>query len=875
MRNYSSITYRYLKGQKKRTILTIIGIVLSVALITAIGTMLVTMRGKWIDDVIKETGHYHSKFIQVDGEKIDKINNNVDVDKISVTNEVGTGIVSAVSKEERDNNPIALSRRYLDIKAYDNRALRMIPIKIKDGRLPRKENEIILEYWALDYLPGKPKIGDNIKLDMGIRKVKEMNENDKVGEARDTFTKTGEKEYTIVGITEPKFSWPGGYYTRGITFLDEKNLSKDKKYEVYAKMKSVKEVHEKSQEIVENLNIQGGRTSENPQNHKIEYNENLLRLYAQSLKDSTNKGLITVTAFIIVLIIISTAAVIYNILNISVLEKISQFGILRCIGASPKQIKKLVLKEALILSVIGIPLGLASGVVAMEIVIHIVNMLVKEKIKIVVSLIVFIVSVILGLVTIYLSAIGPAKKASKVSALEAARNTGSLKKENLKKVRKYKIINRIFGIEGQIAYKNLRRNKKKFRVTVFSLVVSIVLYIVFGSFASLVFKMGVVKEKDMKDFVVWRNGNANKEISVSTCDEIGKLKDVEKVYKVMTNSKAIPVPKEKVNPKLLELRPHLKSGIKEENLLLDNNILISYGDNVLPELKKYLKEGTVDKEKLNSENGVIIMKTNSLNDEDTGKTTMLDVVDFKVGDEIKIFNENHPENNKSHDQKNVKTVKVVGILEKGILGNEYNLNGEISLITSEQVYKKLTGNNHIERLFVQLKKDCDKGNVADYLKTLSKKDPRYEYIDAAEQSKQNRHEAIVINIFLYGFVAVISLIGCLNIINTISTNLMLRKRELAMMMAVGMDKIKMNKMVCIEGICYGVIASLYGAVIGTVLSYKLFTLMSNFRDFQWVFPGKQILAAALGAIVISLAATYIPLRKINKGNIIENIRAEE
>lgn len=874
MRKYSSITYRYLKGQKKRTTLTIVGIVLSVALITAIGTMLVTMRGKWIDDAIKEKGHYHAKFIQVHGEKVNKINNNVNVDNISVTNEVGTSVISSVSKEERNNNSFALSRRYLDIKAYDNRALGMLPINIKKGRLPKNENEIILEYWTLDYFPGKPKIGYKIKLSMGNRRVKEIDDDNK-GETRDTFTKTGEKEYTIVGIIESKFSWPGGYYAKGITFLDENNLEKDKKYEVYAKMNSVKDVNEKSEEIAKSLNLKGGKTLERPENHKVEYNENLLRLYAESLNESANKGLIAVVTFIVVLIIISTAAVIYNILNISVLERISQFGILRCTGASPRQIKKLVLKEALILSAIGIPLGLASGVLAMEIVIGIVKILVEQEIKIVISPIVFIIGIILGLVTIYLSAIGPARRASKVSPLEAARNTGSLKKENLKKVRKFKIIYRIFGIEGQIAYKNLRRNKKKFRVTVFSLVISIVLYIVFGSFASLVFKMGAVKENDIKDFMVWRNGNADREINASTCDEIAKLKDVEKVYKVMRTNKTIPVSKEKVNPKLLELRPHLKSQIKNEHLVFDGNILISYEDNILPELKRYLKDGTVDKETLNNENGVIIIKTNRLYDNDTKKTTMLDAVDLKVGDEIKILNDNYSENSKSNDKEDTKTVKVVGILEKGILENKYNYNSGIILITSNKVYKKLTGNNHIDKLFVQLKKDHNKDNVADYLKTLNKKDPRYQYVDAAEQSKENRHRAIAINIFLYGFVVVISLIGCLNIINTISTNLMLRKRELAMMMAVGMDKFKMNKMVCIEGICYGVIASLYGAVIGTALSYKLFTLMTNFTDFQWVFPGKQILTAALGAIIISLVSTYLPLRKINKGNIIENIRAEE
>lgn len=875
MKKYGHLTYRYLKGQKKRTILTILGIVLSVALVTAIGTMLVSVKTKFINDCIKDNGHYHAKFVGIDKDQVNKINNNVDVDNISVISDDTIAILSNISKKERESNPSAPLYRYLDIKAYGSRALSMFPINIKEGRLPQKENEIAVEYWVPDYLPGKPEIGEKIKLDIGERIVKEKNSKDGEGESKETFNKKGEKEYTIVGITAPKISWPGVYVTQGITFLDENKLARDKKYNVYVKLNSVKDVYKKCENIAKNLGMEKEKTSRGTYVYNIEYNENLLRLYAQSLDKSINEGLTALVAFIVGLIIISTIAVIYNIFNISVLERVSQFGILRCTGAAPNQIKKLVLKEALILSFIGIPLGLASGVLAMEIVISVVKVLLKDEINVVISPVVFIISAIIGLITIYLSAIGPARKASKVSPLDAVRNTGSLKKEKLKKRKRSKIINKILGIEGEIAYKNLKRNRKKFRITVFSLTISIVLYIVFGSFASFVFKTGAVKEKDMKDFMLWKRGGSNTGISLSIYNEITNFKDVEKVYKVMCDGKDILIPEKKVNPKLFELRPDLKEGIKDEQLVLESNGIISYGDNTLPELKKYIREGTVDKEKLNSENGVILIKTNSLYNEETKKSSVFDIADYKVGDEIKIINKKKLKDNEDIDESNIKSVKVIGVLDKGILDNEYNVNASVSLITSEKVYKNITGNNDIRRMFIQLKEGSNKDNLAEYLKGLNKKDPRYQYFDFEEDSKENRNKAIAINIFLYGFVAVITLIGCLNIINTISTNLILRKRELAMIRAVGMDRGKMSKMVCIEGIYYGVIASIYGGIIGTVLSYELFKIMQNLRDFQWAFPIKEILTAVIGAIIISLVSTYIPLRKINKENIIENIRGEE
>ncbi|MCG4581052.1 ABC transporter permease [Clostridium cochlearium] len=468
----------------------------------------------------------------------------------------------------------------------------------------------------------------------------------------------------------------------------------------------------------------------------------------------------------------------------------------------------------------------------MKIVIGVVKVLLKDEINVVISPIVFIISAIIGLITIYLSAIGPAQKASKVSPLEAVRNTGSLKKEKFKKRKRFRTINKVFGIEGEIAYKNL----------------------------------------NMKDFMLWKRGGSNTGISLSIYNEITNFKDVEKVYKVMYDGRPILIPREKVNPKLFELRPSFKERIKDEQLVLSSNGIISYGDNILPELKKYLREGTIDKEKLNNENGVILIKTNSLYNEETKKSSVFDIADYKVGDEIKIIDKKKL---KDIDESNIKRVKVIGILDKGILDNEYNYSPTMTLITSEEVYKNITGNNDIRRMFIQLKEGSNKDNLSEYLKVLNKKDPGYQYFDFQEESKRNRDKAIAINIFLYGFVSVITLIGCLNIINTISTNLLLRKRELAMIRAVGMDRGKMSKMICIEGIYYGVIASIYGGIIGTVLSYELFKIMQNLRGFQWAFPIKEILTAVIGAIIISLISTYIPLRKINKENVIENIRGKE
>jgi putative ABC transport system permease protein len=154
--------------------------------------------------------------------------------------------------------------------------------------------------------------------------------------------------------------------------------------------------------------------------------------------------------------------------------------------------------------------------------------------------------------------------------------------------------------------------------------------------------------------------------------------------------------------------------------------------------------------------------------------------------------------------------------------------------------------------------------------------PSYTYIDRAQQAEEERNAATTISIFLYGFVAVITLIGSLNIINTISTNLILRTKELSMLKAVGMTQNGVKRMVSMEALFYGIIASIYGGIIGTGLSYLLYHFATQgIQDFPWTIPWSSILVSTAGATFIALVSGFLPLRRINKNNIVDNMRMEE
>lgn len=868
MKSYLSITPRYLKVQKKRTILTIIGIILSVSLIMGIGSIIVSMRDKMIRDAVRDTGEYHFLFKNVEGEAVDSIKQHVNTEGSALVQKEGFAIIAPFAEADETFEEKFPPHRYLSIKGYDAQALEMLPLRLMEGRLPQAPGEIVFDYWALEHMTGEIAIGDKISLGIGERKEENTGIllDEKSWTPDEVFEKTYENEYTIVGLLKPAFYSTMSHIANAVVYIgDSKTDMGDGKYDVYVKADSPTGAYEKGMAIVKDAGLD---------EHSIGFNDKVLRLYAESTDEILNGSIWTILLFIVSLVIISTIAVIYNAFNISVLERVSQFGVLRCVGASPTQIKRIVLREALTVSIIGVPLGLVSGALAMKIVFYVISLISRDEflgdLQLVVSPEVLAISIVLGMVTVFLSAFGPARKAAKVSPLEAVRNAGSIKKEKIKKVNKSRLAGLLFGIEGQIAWKNLRRNRKRFIITVFSMVISIVLYIVFGSFATNIFKMNLAGESESGDFYVGKNGS--QAFTAAEYEEIKNLPDVDAVYKYIVSDVELLLPEDKITTRFKEISPYAVQQKKGDSVILSSCNVLSYGDDGLDVLKGFLNSGAIDKEALDNEAGVILVNTGLLYEGNRNKPVFTDLTNLKVGDSVQVTNDFFVED---QEQRKYKTVKILGIVDKGILDEEYGQYGRIHLITTEQVMEEVFEKKDYYHTFIKLKPGAGNQAVNAYLKSLREKRPEFYYMDYAEQAQNLRSDLIVVNIFLYGFVAVITLIGCLNIINTISTNLLLRTRELSVMKAVGMSQNGIKKMVHLESAFYGIIAALYGSMLGTLLAYFLFGMMTDIRGFSWTIPWNHIVVGAVGAGLVAFLSGYVPLRRINKGIIIENIRMEQ
>ncbi|EPZ57392.1 ftsX-like permease family protein [[Clostridium] sordellii ATCC 9714] len=262
----------------------------------------------------------------------------------------------------------------------------------------------------------------------------------------------------------------------------------------------------------------------------LSFNEHLLRLKGASAYANINRSINAAMFVVTTLVVVCTVATIYNAFSISINDRKKQFGILNSIGATKSQIMKIVFIEAIVVSVIGIPLGLITGTFAIDLIFKLIkymfssSLIAQLNLRVVYNPYVIILSALIVLSTILVSAILPALNAAKTPPLEAIKNSSSLK---LGKVKDSKLVRLLFKTEGVLAYKNLRRNKKKFRITLFSLIISVVIFISFSGFVELFIKANEASVGQVNyDVRLWKGGILEGDKII---DDLNKVNGIKKI----------------------------------------------------------------------------------------------------------------------------------------------------------------------------------------------------------------------------------------------------------------------------------------------------------------------------------------------------------
>ncbi|KEJ00193.1 ABC transporter permease [Clostridium botulinum A2B7 92] len=888
MKSYSEITGRYLKQNKKRTILTIVGIILAISLFSGIGNLFFSMRDGLVTNERKNKGNYEVKYFGVNKDKVNKLSNNFEIKDYGVSKDNNFFILkddkNKENKSAMDNKP-----KIINLDFYDNSMLNnVMTINMKEGRKPKAADEIILEKRAKTKF-GK-KVGDYIEannIDPEVL-VKSLKVDSKITEQSNLqkLQSNEVKSYKIVGYYEKGLSQTSDLYeAKG--YLDKNSMKKDDNYSFYANLKEKKNKVDIGKKVGSTVGLSEKKEIDGIP--EISFNNAVLRLMAEGNDTLLNKDTMSVFIFIATLIIVCTVAVIYNAFNISVAERINQFGVLRSIGATPGKIRKLVFKEAFIMSIIAIPIGIISGYLGIYTTIKLMSnskRFVFEGLKIGFYKEVILICIVLTLITIILSVLGPAIKASKVSPIDAIRNSSNLKKEKIRR-RKGRLIKLIFGIEGAVAYKNIRRNNKRFIITVFSLMISLIMFIIITSMTKMTDEVTkqLISSAPFDAVIQTKESMDEKFIS-----EIKSKDGIKKVYTPKIRRALVYLEKDILNEKYYEKinkdMPKSEKIKGKDYVCLDQVTYSAYDKSSFEEVKNNLADGKIDTEALNN-NGVLLINRNEVSKKNGGRV-VADITKYKVGDKIRIprtKDKFYPqmEENKKFDLKgefkqgvekgDFIELTIVGILNKDIF-NISAANDSIGLVFSDKCFEKNFGKLPIDAVAINYKNEKAGEKYAGYFEEKAE-ELQGSYMDLHSVNDQMDSIQKQIAVFMYGFIAIITIIGMVNIINTITIGLLLRKSEFATLTAIGMTKSQLNKMVMLEGLLHGIFTSVFGSIISYILYNFLLKQSFNFINFDIKFPIDIFITGILGVIAITLLASVIPLRRLKKMSIVENIRAKE
>lgn len=847
-------TKKNLKLNKKRTIVTIIGIMLSTALICAVAGMVSSTQKTLANAMRADHGNYHMRFENVPAEELKFIEENVNVESYFLTKNVGYAKL---------DGSINSGKPYLFLMEFDRNALQNSSFKIVEGRLPENENEVVISQHIIDNGGVELKVGDTLSLDVGTRRLVDdgsvlSQSNPYLGEEesqeenlQEEITDTEHKTYTIVGIIERPSYELEDYQAPGYTIITySDNINNTDVANISVLFNNVGDYEETTEQIVNTVKEDTGVDI------STVANVNVIR-FDGGLSENTMNVLYGIAGVIIVIIVVSSVFVIRNSFAISVAEKTKQYGMLASVGATKKQIRKTVLLEGTYIGAIAIPLGILCGIIAIVVLLWIVNYLIGDMMDGVifiynVPLLPILLSIVISAITIYLSCIIPAIRASRISPIEAIRGNEDIKIK-AKKIKTSKLTKKIFGIGGVIASKNLKRNKKKYRTTVISLVVSIAIFISLSSFLDYGKRAVGLYYTDMKYNVDVYNGD------IELYNEIAQLNNIDDYSYSFTTSAIIDIEKygSEYGKEISNINRTYYEEAERETEYQDTIAVIMFSNDYF---KKFIKELGLNE---NDYKNIAILEDDEFEYNEDGTSVLRNYYNIKEGETITI--------NLNGEERQVTIAKRSDQRPMGFEGS-YATGGWI--FVSEDFMEDKDNEIISTGMYIN---SSDASQIERDINNIIADNDSYKNVhitNLAEFADQERRILLLVSIFLYGFITVITLIGVTNIFNTITTNMILRSKEFANLKSIGMTTKEFNKMIRLESLLYGLKSLLIGIPIGLLGSFCIYQAFKNSVDFGYMIPWVSILISIIFVFIIVGATMKYSLSKINKQNIIETIRQD-
>lgn len=895
MNIFHKVTLETLKKNKVRTLVTIIGIILSSAMICAVTTFASSFRNFMINDVIYDYGDYYGKSLNVTTEKIQELKDDSRLSKLVMSQSIGYSILEECTNEYKP---------YLFIMGADKEFINSMPVHLTSGRLPETSSEILIPEHVASNGNVRFSLGETISLDVGQRIYNDsilyqntplITGEDGEPEKKDLQFKKN-RNYTVVGFYKrpgfEDYSAPG--YT-AITVMDE-DLQGSYVYDIYFKTRNPKDVYS----FMESHDL------------GVFTNWQLLAYSGASRYEGYYSSLYSLGGIFIALIMFGSISLIYNAFAISVSDRTKQFGLLVSVGATKKQIRSSVMYEALVLSLVGIPLGIISGIGGIGVTLY----LLKDKLTsltgsqlpltLSVSWISVIAATIIALITVIISAWIPSKRAVRITAIEAIRQNNDISVKP-KQVKTSPLIYKLFGLEGMIASKHFKRSRKRYKATILSLFMSIVLFISASSFCMyLTGSVSGVMDTFGYDIVYYYNRSDESKSFQDVYNQLSSAKEVTKsayaggygIYFMFTadcysqdyidflktqnddsDSKIQPPSVSLQNILFIEDKAYEEFLIKQnldaaKYMNINNPVALVYNritifdqaagkyynthmlkenlnqDIYICEPKKY--EGYTFQYYLPMENGDMVMV---YTDNDTQEETHLPLEEFTTKAAITIGGTVNEAPFFLSPEGNSITLMYPYSALNTVLGPEYN-----SLVPD--MY--FTSSDH-STTYKDMKKILEEEGIGDVESTL------WDYASGAEDK---RNTVTVIKVFAYGFIVLISLIALANVFNTISTNIALRRREFAMLRSVGMTSKGFNKMMNFECILYGIRSIIIGLPVSIGVTYLIYRSVNSGYETDFHLPWLSIGVAVFSVFTVVFSTMMYSMNRIKKDNPIDALRNE-
>lgn len=942
-----TLTLKNLKLNRKRTIVTIVGIILATALLSALVTLVSSFQYSIIEYQKQKGGDFHVKFSNVKMSELSEFKNNRNIESTFETMGMGFAKLNGCKNEDKP---------YAYVMATDEAGFERGCFKLIEGRMAKNEDEIVIPRHLKTNGRIDIKVGDEITLDVGKRYDSNTEsvilENCAYEHEAETLTDTVTKRYKVVGIMERPGYGMEDYSAAGYTFVtysDElaaiDNGSKSEAGEadttltVYSRytQKALRNKDAVTADIIgvdeklfEKANDSSYEMSAEESDRFLKEMENakydiyingfLISYECVFPIDGTFKALFTVAAVVALIIILTSVYCIKNSFNISITEKIRQYGMLASVGATRRQIKSSVKTEAAMLGVVGIPVGTMSGILASLILVKVVNALsagwLNFALSFHTSLPALILAVILSIATIYFSAIGSARRAAKVTPLEAIRNTKEIKIKSAK-LKTPAIIGRIWGIGGVISYKNIKRNNKKYRTTVTSIVICSVTFIVISYFMSMAFSM-VGMSYASTDYNIGINMSYKKDVDIEKLSEL--VNSIEGVDDYLVGAG---YDFDVDNPKYTKEYGEYCRQLYDESEDVSQMFLITVLDD--KSYDKYASDAGIK----NAATGAILVNkyTFDVYNENSSKYVKkeMELYKYKAGDTIEcgynVYDDASDDDNavegdteSSTDDNNAvegdtesstednngyvdeetinngvrKTVDVTiaGVTDKvpiGYKGYSYTTLLFMNQKGFESLWADGKSGNELKPGYASYSAYVVAENADEYQDTFEKEteeNPEYSQISfyVSNLDKEMRDEKslfTLLGVFAYGLIVVIALIGITNIINTLSTGMELRSREFATLRSIGMTDKQFAGMVRLESVFISVKALVIGVPLGILISYLLCVMMNRMDDaIIYEPPYKAIILCIVVVIMLIYAIMKLSMTKLRHNNIIETIKNE-